>query len=77
MARDVVQPHRRAPAVRRLLQQLLPFIQVRPHVQMSPTATGGSPHRFRLAHDALGAITGRTSSEDLLGQIFSRFCIGK
>ena len=32
---------------------------------------------LRLAHDALGAITGRTSSEDLLGQIFSRFCIGK
>jgi tRNA modification GTPase len=32
---------------------------------------------LRLAHDALGEITGRTSSDDLLGEIFSRFCIGK
>jgi tRNA modification GTPase len=32
---------------------------------------------LRLAHEALGEITGRTSSDDLLGQIFSRFCIGK
>jgi len=32
---------------------------------------------LRLAHDVLGEITGRTSSDDLLGQIFSRFCIGK
>lgn len=32
---------------------------------------------LRLAHDALGAITGAFSSDDLLGEIFSRFCIGK
>lgn len=32
---------------------------------------------LRLAHDALGEITGRVSSEDLLGAVFSRFCIGK
>ncbi len=32
---------------------------------------------LRLAQDALGEITGRVSSEDLLGAIFSRFCIGK
>jgi tRNA modification GTPase len=32
---------------------------------------------LRLAQEALGAITGRTSAEDLLGEIFSRFCIGK
>ena len=32
---------------------------------------------LRLAHEALGEITGRTSSDDLLGEIFSRFCIGK
>jgi tRNA modification GTPase len=31
----------------------------------------------RLAHDALGEITGRYSSDDLLGKIFSAFCIGK
>jgi tRNA modification GTPase len=32
---------------------------------------------LRIAHDALGEITGRVSSEDLLGAVFSRFCIGK
>ncbi|MBE7419774.1 MAG: tRNA uridine-5-carboxymethylaminomethyl(34) synthesis GTPase MnmE [Ideonella sp.] len=32
---------------------------------------------LRLAHEALGAITGTFTSEDLLGQIFGRFCIGK
>lgn len=32
---------------------------------------------LRLAADALGDITGAVSSEDLLGQIFGRFCIGK
>jgi tRNA modification GTPase len=32
---------------------------------------------LRLAHDRLGEITGRVSSDDLLGEIFSRFCIGK
>jgi tRNA modification GTPase len=32
---------------------------------------------LRLAHDALGAITGTFSSDELLGEIFSRFCIGK
>jgi tRNA modification GTPase len=32
---------------------------------------------LRLAHDALGEITGRFTSEDLLGRIFASFCIGK
>jgi len=32
---------------------------------------------LRLAHDALGEITGAFSADDLLGAIFSRFCIGK
>ena len=32
---------------------------------------------LRLAHDALGQITGRFTSDDLLGLIFGRFCIGK
>jgi tRNA modification GTPase len=32
---------------------------------------------LRLAHRALGEITGQFSNEDLLGEIFSRFCIGK
>jgi tRNA modification GTPase len=32
---------------------------------------------LRLAHTALGEITGEFTNEDLLGEIFSRFCIGK
>ncbi|WP_145480459.1 tRNA uridine-5-carboxymethylaminomethyl(34) synthesis GTPase MnmE [Stenotrophomonas rhizophila] len=32
---------------------------------------------LRLAHEALGEITGRMSADDLLGRIFSSFCIGK
>ena len=32
---------------------------------------------LRLAHRALQAITGEFTADDLLGEIFSRFCIGK
>jgi tRNA modification GTPase len=32
---------------------------------------------LRLAQTALGGITGEFSADDLLGEIFSRFCIGK
>jgi tRNA modification GTPase len=32
---------------------------------------------LRLGQDALGEITGKVSTEDLLGRIFSEFCIGK
>lgn len=32
---------------------------------------------LRLTQDALNSITGKFSADDLLGEIFSRFCIGK
>lgn len=32
---------------------------------------------LRLAHDALGEITGAFSADELLGVIFGSFCIGK
>ena len=32
---------------------------------------------LRLAQDSLGQITGRFTPDDLLGEIFSSFCIGK
>jgi tRNA modification GTPase len=32
---------------------------------------------LRQAHDALGEITGKMTPDDLLGEIFSSFCIGK
>jgi tRNA modification GTPase len=43
--------------------------------------TGHAPElaaeELRQAQDALGEITGRLTTEDLLGRIFSEFCIGK
>jgi len=42
---------------------------------------GGQPELFaeelRLAQEALASITGDFTADDLLGEIFSRFCIGK
>ncbi|MNT91945.1 tRNA modification GTPase MnmE [compost metagenome] len=32
---------------------------------------------LRMAHQALGEITGAFTPDDLLGRIFSSFCIGK
>jgi tRNA modification GTPase len=32
---------------------------------------------LRLAHLSLSSITGEFTADDLLGEIFSRFCIGK
>jgi tRNA modification GTPase len=41
----------------------------------------GQPELFaeelRLAHHELATITGEFTADDLLGEIFSRFCIGK
>jgi tRNA modification GTPase len=42
-----------------------------------PTEPELAAEELRLAHDTLQAITGRFSTEDLLGEIFSTFCIGK
>lgn len=46
------------------------------------TASGQEQWEFfaeelRLAHAALAAVTGEFTADDLLGEIFSRFCIGK
>lgn len=32
---------------------------------------------LKVAHQSLGSITGEVTSDDLLGHIFSQFCIGK
>ncbi|MCS5712759.1 tRNA uridine-5-carboxymethylaminomethyl(34) synthesis GTPase MnmE [Candidatus Berkiella aquae] len=34
-------------------------------------------HELKMAHDALGEIVGKVTTDDLLGEIFSNFCIGK
>ncbi|MGQ4660776.1 tRNA uridine-5-carboxymethylaminomethyl(34) synthesis GTPase MnmE [Lysobacter sp. F6437] len=45
--------------------------------QLQHEALDLAAEALRLAHDALGEITGRVHADDLLGRIFSSFCIGK
>jgi tRNA modification GTPase len=45
--------------------------------QAKARATELLAEELRLAQTALGEITGSVTTEDLLGQIFSSFCIGK
>jgi tRNA modification GTPase len=47
------------------------------HAAVRDAALDLLAEELRLAHNALGEITGAFGSEDLLGAIFSRFCIGK
>ena len=47
------------------------------HVALARPPLDLVAEELRLAHDALSAITGRFTADDLLGEIFSRFCIGK
>ena len=57
--------------------------QAAAHLQAASAQLDGAPaldllaEDLRLAQNALGAITGEFSADDLLGVIFSRFCIGK
>ena len=46
-------------------------------VELDHEALDLAAESLRLAHDALGEITGRVHADDLLGHIFSSFCIGK
>ena len=43
----------------------------------NPPALDLLAEELRLSHDALGEITGTFSADELLGEIFSKFCIGK
>ena len=47
------------------------------HARAGDTALELVAEELRAAHDALGEITGAFTADDLLGAIFSRFCIGK
>jgi tRNA modification GTPase len=47
------------------------------HLQSTAPALDILAEELRLAQNALGSITGEFTSDDLLGVIFSRFCIGK
>jgi tRNA modification GTPase len=47
------------------------------HAALHDAALDLLAEELRLAQQALGRITGAVSADDLLGVIFSRFCIGK
>jgi len=47
------------------------------HLALKTPALDVLAEELRLAQNALNAITGEFSSDDLLGVIFSSFCIGK
>lgn len=47
------------------------------HAQNKPWPIELFAEELRLAQEALSSITGEFTSDDLLGEIFSRFCIGK
>jgi tRNA modification GTPase len=46
-------------------------------IDSNPPALELFAEELRGAQDALSSITGRFSADDLLGEIFGRFCIGK
>jgi len=47
------------------------------HAALEPAPLELLAEELRLGHEALAEITGSFSADDLLGEIFSRFCIGK
>jgi tRNA modification GTPase len=47
------------------------------HVAGADVALELFAEELRQAHNALGEVTGSFTPDDLLGQIFGRFCIGK
>ncbi|MDT7833761.1 tRNA uridine-5-carboxymethylaminomethyl(34) synthesis GTPase MnmE [Aquabacterium sp. OR-4] len=47
------------------------------HAAAADAALDLFAEELRLAHEALGEITGRFTADDLLGVIFGSFCIGK
>ena len=60
------------------LRRTLDHVQLaQQHAAQRDAALDLLAEELRLAHRALGEITGEFSNEDLLGEIFSGFCIGK
>jgi tRNA modification GTPase len=47
------------------------------HHALAAEALDLAAESLRIAHDTLGELTGRVGADDLLGHIFSTFCIGK
>ena len=61
--------------VLKLSQEAL--INAQAHAEQNDRVLDLFAEELRIAHDHLGSITGRMTPDELLGEIFSRFCIGK
>lgn len=61
----------------RHLQALARAGQCLDRAETQMRATELFAEELRLAHRELGAITGEFTADDLLGEIFARFCLGK
>jgi tRNA modification GTPase len=53
------------------------LLNAREHLFFEGIALDIVAEELRLAHNFLGEITGKVHADDLLGEIFSNFCIGK
>jgi len=53
------------------------LLRAQAHAEAADGALDLFAEELRLGHETLGEITGRFTADDLLGEIFSRFCIGK
>ena len=60
-------------------RQIDALSRTRESLEQATTAPGGEliAEELRLAQQSLGEITGTFTADDLLGEIFGRFCIGK
>jgi tRNA modification GTPase len=67
----------RARHVQALGQVQAHLAQAKNHLDSRAQALDLLAEELRLAQNALSEITGEFSSDDLLGVIFSSFCIGK
>jgi len=63
--------------VQALQRTALHLAGARGHAEVGDVALDLFAEELRLAHDALSEITGAFTSDDLLGEIFGHFCIGK
>jgi len=59
------------------LHQVKGFVESANHKLRVDGAGELAAEELRLAQQQINLITGEFTSDDLLGEIFSRFCIGK
>ena len=72
---------------KKILNRFLSYVKIDTESDPNSTTTPSTEKQWtlarllaeelKIAHESLCEITGEFSSDDLLGEIFSSFCIGK